>query len=95
MVDRIKGGAYSDEQFRALSSEDKRRVQKYRDEAKKKKKVKNKERKEKRKLAKLSKADKDDGSEDERDGDVNPLIVPLLVLSLAPMEISLRRLSLD
>jgi hypothetical protein len=73
LVDRIKGGAYSDEQFRALSSEDKRRVQKYRDEAKKKKKAKNKDRKEKRKLAKLSKAaEKEDVSEDDGDGDGNP-----------------------
>ena len=73
LVDRIKGGAYSDEQFRALSSDDKRRVQKYRDEAKKKKKAKNKVRKEKRKLAKLSKAaEKEDVSEDDGDGDRNP-----------------------
>lgn len=73
LVDRIKGGAYSDEQFRALSSEDKRRVQKYREEAKKKKKAKNKDRKEKRKLAKLSKAaEKEDVSEEEGDGDGNP-----------------------
>ena len=64
VVDRIKGGAYSDEQFRALSPDDKRRVQKYRDEAKKKKRSKNKDRKEKRKLAKL-KAEKDNASEDE------------------------------
>ena len=71
LVDRIKGGAYSDEQFRALSSEDKRRVQKYRDEAKKKKKAKNKDRKEKRKLAKLSKAEKEGGTEDEGDGEGN------------------------
>ena len=52
LVDRIKGGAYSDEQFRALSSEDKRRVQKYREEAKKKKKTKNKDRKEKKEACK-------------------------------------------
>ena len=65
LVDRIKGGAYSDEQFRALSPEDKKRVQKYRDEAKKKKKAKNKDRKEKRKLAKVSKAEKGNDSEDE------------------------------
>jgi hypothetical protein len=71
LVDRIKGGAYSDEQFRALSSEDKRRVQKYRDEAKRKKKAKNKDRKEKRKLAKLSKAEKEEGTEEEGDGEGN------------------------
>jgi hypothetical protein len=71
LVDRIKGGAYSDEQFRALSTEDKRRVQKYRDEAKKKKKAKNKDRKEKRKLAKL-KAEKEDASDDDRDKEEPP-----------------------
>jgi hypothetical protein len=56
LVDRVKGGAYTDEQFRALSTEDKRRVQKYRDEAKKKKKAKQTNRREKRKLAKLQAA---------------------------------------
>lgn len=69
LVDRVKGGAYSDEQFRSLSAEDKRRVQKYRDEAKKKRKMKNKDRKEKRKLAKLSKAEKETASDDEQDKD--------------------------
>ncbi|KAI2507354.1 hypothetical protein MHU86_7074 [Fragilaria crotonensis] len=57
LVDKIKGGAYSDEQYRSLSPEDKRRVQKLRDEAKKKKK-------DKRKLAKL-RAEKESGSGDE------------------------------
>ncbi len=33
LVGKIKGGAYSDEQFRSLSPEDKRRVQKLRNEA--------------------------------------------------------------
>ncbi len=42
LVDKIRGGAYSDEQYKSLSSEDKRRVQKYRDEARKKKKDKRK-----------------------------------------------------
>ena len=64
LVDRIKGGAYSDEQYRSLSPEDKRRVQKLRDEAKKKKKDKAKARKDKRKLAKL-KAEKESGSGDD------------------------------
>jgi hypothetical protein len=71
LVDRIKGGAYSDDQFRALSAEDKRRVQKYRDEAKRKKKAKNKDRKDKRKLAKL-KADKDSPSDDDGDKEEAP-----------------------
>ena len=64
LVDKIKGGAYSDEQYRSLSPEDKRRVQKLRDDAKKKKKEKAKNRKDKRKLAKL-KAEKESGSGDE------------------------------
>jgi hypothetical protein len=64
LVDKIKGGAYSDEQFRSLSPDDKQRVQKFRDEAKKKKNGKAKHRKEKRKLAKL-KSDKEAGSGDE------------------------------
>jgi hypothetical protein len=64
LVDRVKGGAYSDEQFRSLSAEDKKRVQKYRDDAKKKRKVKAKDRKDKRKLAKL-KAEKEAASDDE------------------------------
>jgi hypothetical protein len=71
LVDRIKGGAYSDDQFRSLSVEDKRRVQKYRDEAKKKKKVKNKDRKEKRKLAKL-RAEKESPSDDDGEKDETP-----------------------
>ena len=68
LVDRVKGGAYSDEQFRSLSVEDKKRVQKYRDEAKRKRKAKTKDRKEKRKLAKL-KAEKEAASDDEPDKD--------------------------
>ena len=69
LVDRVKGGAYTDEQeYRALSPEDKKRVQRFRDEAKKKKKVKTKERREKRKLAKL-KASKDTVSDDEGEAD--------------------------
>ena len=68
LVDRVKGGAYSDEQFRSLSAEDKKRVQKYRDDAKKKRKVKAKDRKDKRKLAKL-KAEKEAVSDDDdKDG---------------------------
>ncbi len=68
LVDRVKGGAYSDEQFRSLSSEDKKRVQKFPDEAKKKRRMKNKDRKEKRKLAKL-KAEKETASDDEQTKD--------------------------
>ena len=64
LVDKIEGGAYSDEQYRSLSPEEKRRVQTFRDEAKKKKKDKVKQRKDKRKLAKL-KAEKESGSGDD------------------------------
>ena len=65
LVDKIKGGAYSDEQYRSLSTEEKRRVQKYREEGKKKKNTKTKERREKRKLAKLKA--KENGSDDDEE----------------------------
>ena len=65
LIDKIKGGAYSDEQYRSLSTEVKRRVQKYREEGKKKKKTKTKERREKRKLAKLKA--KETGSDDDEE----------------------------
>ena len=61
LVDRIKGGTYSDEQYRSLSEHDKKRVQKFREEAKKKKRDKRTGRKEKRKLAK-AKSDRDEAS---------------------------------
>jgi hypothetical protein len=64
LVDKIKGGSYTDEQFRSLSEHDKKRVQKFREEAKRKKKEKQKVRKEKRKLAK-DKSDRDEASGDE------------------------------
>jgi hypothetical protein len=66
LVDRIKGGSYTDEQFRSLSEHDKKRVQKFRDDAKKKKKEKRQGRREKRKLAKAKSArDEDSGEEHE------------------------------
>jgi hypothetical protein len=49
-----------------LSEQDKKRVQKFRDEAKRKKKEKRKVRKEKRKLAK-AKSERDEASGDEDD----------------------------
>ena len=49
LVDRLKGGTYTDEQYRSLSENDKKRVQTFRDEAKSKKKEKQKVRKDKRK----------------------------------------------
>jgi hypothetical protein len=60
LVDRIKGGTYTDEQFRSLSPEEKRRVQKLREEANKKKKLKRQERR-KCKAAKL-KSEREDAS---------------------------------
>jgi hypothetical protein len=43
LVDKIKGGSYSDEQFCSLSPEEKRRVHKLRDKAMKKEKEKEKQ----------------------------------------------------
>jgi hypothetical protein len=63
LIDKIKGGAYSDEQYRSLSSEDKRCFQIFCDEAKKKKKDEAKQRKDKRMLAKL-RAKNESGSGD-------------------------------
>jgi len=37
LVNKIKGGSYTDEQFQSLSPEEKKRVLKFRDETKKKK----------------------------------------------------------
>ena len=52
LVDKIKGGSYTDEQFRSLSAEEKKRVLKLREEAKKKKSEKRKAQK-KRRAARL------------------------------------------
>ena len=65
LVDKIKGGAYTDEQYRSLSEQEKRRIQKYRDEAQKKKRDKRKVRKEKRKLAKAKSGRDDQSAEDD------------------------------
>jgi hypothetical protein len=64
LVDKLKGGTYTDEQYRSLSEHDKKRIQKFREEAKGKKKDKRKARKDKRKLAK-AKSDREDQSGDE------------------------------
>jgi hypothetical protein len=42
LVDKIKGGTYTDEQYRSLSEQEKKRVQKFREEAQKKKRDKRK-----------------------------------------------------
>jgi hypothetical protein len=68
LVDRIKAGSYTDEQFRSLSPDEKKRVQKLRDEAKKRKTNKRKERR-KRKAAKLkSERDETSGTDDDAQG---------------------------
>ena len=66
LVDRIKGGTYTDEQFRSLSPEEKKRVQKLRNEEKKKKGNKDK-RKEcrQRKAARLKLEREDASGEDD------------------------------
>jgi hypothetical protein len=48
LVDKIKGGSYTDEQFRSLSPEEKKCVLKLREEAKKKKREKRKAQKQRR-----------------------------------------------
>jgi hypothetical protein len=64
LVDKIKGGTYTNEQFHALSTEEKARVQQYRDEATKKRKDKRKAQKKKRKLAK-ARSEREGGSDDD------------------------------
>ena len=64
LFDKIKGGTYTDEQYRSLSDHDNKRVQKLREEARGKKKEKRKSRREKCKLAK-AKSEREDGSGDE------------------------------
>jgi hypothetical protein len=64
LVDKIKGGTYSKEQFASLSKEEKDRVAKYREEAKKKKNAKARERAKKRQLAQ-AKSDRETGSDNE------------------------------
>jgi hypothetical protein len=70
LVDKMKGGSYSDAQWGGLSQGQKERVLKYREEAKAKKKGKAKARAKKRKLAKAASArqEADNGSgEDEEE----------------------------
>jgi hypothetical protein len=52
LVDKIKGGSYTDEQFQSLSPEEKKRVHQLREDVKKKKNAKRKAQK-KRKAARL------------------------------------------
>jgi hypothetical protein len=61
LVDKIKGGSYTDEQFQSLSPEEKKCVLKFREEAKKKKSQKRKAQK-KRRAARL-KSEREGGDE--------------------------------
>jgi hypothetical protein len=61
LVNKIKGGSYTDEQFQSLSPEDKKRVLKFREEVKKKKSQKRKAQK-KRRAARL-KSEREGGDE--------------------------------
>ena len=67
LVDRIKGGTYTDEQFRSLSPEEKKRVQRLRNEENKKKKGDKDKRKEcrRRKAARLKSEREDASGEDD------------------------------
>jgi hypothetical protein len=62
LVDKIKGGSYTDEQFRSLSPDEKKRVLKLREEVKKKKSDKRKAQK-KRRAAKLKLECTEEGDE--------------------------------
>ena len=72
MVDRIKGGTYTDEQFRSLNPEEKKHVQRLRNEENKKKKGNKDKRKEcrRRKAARL-KSEREDAS-----GEDNTTVAP-------------------
>jgi len=75
LVDKVKGGSYSDAQWGGLSSSEKDRVNKYREEAAQKKKSKNKQRNQKRKLAKAKSAredNADDGDDEVEDEPAQP-----------------------
>jgi hypothetical protein len=71
LVDRIKGGSYSREQFSSLTQEEKDRVAKYRAEAAKKK-LKKAEKEKKRKLTKAQSERQEDDDAGESDGDDEP-----------------------
>ena len=67
LVDQIKGGTYTDEQFRSLTPEEKKRVQKLRNEEKNKRKGNKDKRKERRrrKAARLKSEHEDASGEDD------------------------------
>jgi hypothetical protein len=69
LVEKVKGGSYSDAQWAGLSPSDKDRVNKYRETAAQKKKKKNKLRNQKRKLAKTKLARENKANNEEDDDD--------------------------
>jgi hypothetical protein len=71
LVDKIKGGSYSREQFNSLTQDKKDRVAKYRAEVKQKKKSKKGEREKKRTLAKAE-SDREADAQDGGSGDDEP-----------------------
>jgi hypothetical protein len=66
LIDKIKGGQYTDAQFRSFSKEEKDRVARYREETRNKKKSKRKFAAKKRKLAKAQ--SEREAAETEADG---------------------------
>jgi hypothetical protein len=72
LVDRIKGGQYSSEQFKSLTKEEKDRVARYREESKKKKSAKKKSKAHKRRLSKATterdESEDAEGQEEETSG---------------------------
>jgi hypothetical protein len=73
LVEKVKGGSYSDAQWAGLSQSDKDRVNKYREAANQKKKKKNKLRNQKRKLAKAKSARDNRADDGDGDGDDEPI----------------------
>jgi hypothetical protein len=69
LINRVKGGQYTDAQFRSFSKEEKDRVARYREESKKKKKKKKGKRKARNTKRRLAKAQSErDEAEDAADG---------------------------
>ena len=71
LVEKIKGGSYSNVQWGELTTAEKDRVEKYREEAKEKKKGKAKARAKKRRLAK-AKSERDNDSDGAENNDSTP-----------------------
>jgi hypothetical protein len=71
LIDKVKGGQYTDAQFRSFTKEEKDRVARYCEEHKKKKKGKRKARNAKRRLAKAQSERDDAEAADDGDGEEN------------------------